>query len=482
MNNQVSKNIPTVIVALGATGDLMAKKIIPALFHLFEKKHLPDMFKIVGFASTALSSEGFLEHVERILKQHKGLLVDKQEIKSFLKYFSYCQGYFQYKEYYKKLSQDLKEIDDKWGVCSNKLFYLAVPPQYYEIIFNNLAASGLTKPCSPEEGWTRVIVEKPFGKDLKTARKLDNILEKLFKEIQIYRIDHYLAKEMAQNILAFRFSNNLFEQSWNNKLIERIDIRLLETAGVEDRGAFYDGVGALKDVGQNHLLQMLALITMDYPINFTADAIRSNRNKILKTLKILSQKEIKLSTFRAQYQNYQTIKGVASGSNTETYFKVRAFLSSARWKRVPITLESGKRLNKSVKDITITYHHPEPCLFCVPGTKDHYKNKVIFHLGPKEGITIQFWAKKPGLKMEIEERKFEFDFPRTSKKIQYVEEYEKLLLDCIVGDQTLFVGSLEVDSMWRFIDPIVEAWKKNIIPLKSYQPNTGIILKEAESI
>lgn len=474
-----SPKTPTILVIFGATGDLMAKKIVPALFHLFEKQKLPKLFKVVGFSFEKFTEKEFSDFVFKKLMEHED--ADAKTCSDFCKFFSHQAGQFQNAGDYFDLQKLLKQIDDEWGVCSNKLFYLASPPNFYEPIFKHLASSGLTKPCGPEEGWTRVIVEKPFGSDLRTARKLDVLLEKLFKEIQIYRIDHYMAKEMVQNILAFRFSNNLFEIGWGNQLVESIHIKLLEKIGVEDRGAFYDSVGALRDVGQNHLLQMLALVTMDNPVVFNSETIRKKRGEILKTLEIPNEKEIPNSTFRAQYDGYRNIKGVAQDSTTETYFKARAFLSDPRWRGVPIFLESGKRLGNPMKEIEVIFKHPMPCL-CPPGITEHYKNKLIIHWEPKEGITIRFWSKKPGLKMEIEERTFEFLFRNQAQKAQYTEEYEKLLLDCIAGDQTLFVSSEEIEATWKFIDPIISAWQKNKAPLKSYKPDTDSILKEARIV
>lgn len=471
-------NIPTVLIILGATGDLIAKKIIPALFDLFGKQQLPGYFKVVGFSRRELTDRSFQEHVADILHKRTGHRVTPDQ--PFVRLFSYQQGVFERGADYKKLAQRLKKIDDQWGVCTNKLFYLAVPPESYEPILRNLHGSGLTKPCSPEEGWTRVIVEKPFGKDAKTAEGLDELLGKLFKEIQIYRIDHYLAKEMLQNILSFRFSNSLFEKIWSNQFIERIDISLLESIGVEDRGGFYDGVGAFRDVGQNHLLQMLALVTMEHPMNFEPDAIRSKRAEVLQTLHKPTEAEIIRTTFRAQYEGYASIKNVAPHSTTETYFKVRAALDLPRWQGVTITLESGKRMGKAQKEIIVTLKHPVPCL--CPAGLGHYKNKIIFSLEPYEGISIQFWSKKPGLQFELTEQKLEFSLRSAEKRLQYVEEYEKLLLDCIAGDQTLFVSTEEIKEMWRFTDPVIRAWQKNQVLLKKYQPDSRAVTEESKFI
>lgn len=455
----------------------MQKKISPSLFHLFQQKKLPSMFKIVGVSRKKLSDKKFQGVVKGFLDKHKEVHSGKEDATKFLDYFSYNSGKFQEPKTYVKLQKDLQEIDDHWGVCTNKLFYLAVPPKFYETIFTNLAASGLTKPCSEEEGWTRVLVEKPFGDDLKTAKKLEDQLGRLFKEEQIFRIDHYLAKDMLQNILAVRFSNNLFEQTFNNKFIESIDIYLHEKKGAEGRGSFYDSVGTLKDVGQNHLLQMLALVTMDQPLSFTAASIRKKRSELMKTLKPMKKSDIITNTFRAQYEGYTKIEGVKPNSQVETYFKFKTFLDHPRWQGVPITIESGKGLAETKKQIVLNVKHLMPCL--CPAGAEHYKNKIIFNLSPKEGITIEFWSKKPGLEWQIEKKELSFEYRKSSATAQYTEEYTKLLFDCIVGDQTLFVSTKEVLSMWKFIDPIVDGWKRNIIPLKKYQKNSNRIIIEA---
>lgn len=475
---QQFNNAPTILVVFGATGDLMAKKIVPALFHLFRKDKLPNRFKVIGFARRELSNEEFQKSILQILSAHKDVSVKTCE--AFCKLFSYERGTFEDKKGYASLSAALKDIDAGWSMCSNKLFYLAVPPQFYENIFNHLASSGLTAPCSKEEGWSRVIVEKPFGKNLKTAEHLDELLLALFKEAQIYRIDHYLAKEMVQNILAFRFSNNLFEKTWDKNSIEKVEIKLWERIGVEDRGSFYDGIGALRDVGQNHLLQIVALLTMDNPIDFASESIRTKRTEAIKNLIAPSKEEIKQFVFRAQYDGYREIKGVDPDSNTETYFKARVFLSNPRWDGVPFILESGKKLKEQIKEAVITFRHPTPCL--CPGGSTHYKNKLTIALEPEEKITLAFWSKKPGLDFGLEERDFSFLMRGREQKNQYTEEYEKLLYDCIVGDQTLFVTSGEVKAMWKYTDAITDAWQNNKVPLKTYPPASDQPIVESSYI
>lgn len=476
--NEGTKNIPTILVIFGVTGDLATKKILPALFNLLRKGNLPSRFRVVGFSRRSFSRENFEKHIFEATRTYHN--ADTALCGTFCAFFSYQQGVFEKLADFHNLDKRLQEIDRQWGVCANKLFYLAVSPQFYEVIFKHLAASGLTKPCSSKEGWTRILVEKPFGKDLKTAENLEKLLRSLFKEIQIYRIDHYLAKEMVQNILAFRFSNNLFEKTWDKNSIEKVEIKLWEKIGVEERGSFYDGLGALRDVGQNHLLQIAALLAMDHPINFSAETIREKRTEMLNTLIAPGNEEIKKFTFRAQYDGYQNIKGVDPTSATETYFKVQAYFAHPRFEGVPFILEGGKRLERQIKEAVITFRHPVPCL--CPKDETHYKNKITISLEPEEKITLVFWSKKPGLEFELLERDFSFLMRDAGKKVQYTEEYEKLLYDCIVGDQTLFVTSHEVQAMWRYTDPIIEAWQKNATPLKTYKPDTDQPILESRWI
>lgn len=463
---------PTILVVLGVTGDLAKKKILPALAHLQALKILPKQFKVVGFSRRPWQDSDLRSYAASILKE--------EPAGEFLEKLHYAQGTFENRASYGDLAAKLKAIDAEWGICSNKLFYLAVPPSSYRPILEHLASSGLTEPCGGDAGWTRVLVEKPFGSDLASAEALDELLCKLFKEEQIYRIDHYLAKEMLQNILVFRFTNDLFRDIWNNRHIARIDISTPETLGVEDRGPFYDSVGTLRDVGQNHLLQMLALITMDYPAGFTAASIRAERARILSHLEPPAPAEIGQSTFRAQFRGYREIRGVAPDSETETYFRAMARLNHPDWQGVPIYMEAGKRMGTQKKEIVITLRHSAPCL--CPAGAPHYEDRIIIRSEPREEIVVQFWVKKPGFKFALEERAMEFRLREdNSRRQQYTEEYEKLLLDCIAGDQTLFVSSAEIRPMWRFTDAIRRGWNRGKAPLHEYEPDTQHILHEAHA-
>ncbi len=465
MINQ-SVSVPTIMVVLGATGDLMRKKIVPALFNLYVSGRLPRLFHLIGVSRRDWDDNQFRKLLANILIE-RGATADPQ----FLKLWTYQRGGFETLADYRRLAQSLGFFDNQWRVCANKLFYIAAPPEHYAVILNHLHRSHLTDPCSPGEGFTRILIEKPFGKDQPTAARLERTLSRRFKEEQIYRIDHYLAKETLQNILNFRFSNTLFEGVWSNQFIEKVRIRLWEKIGVEKRGVFYDGLGALRDVGQNHLLQMLALVTMDHPGSFSIEAIRSRRLELLRSLILPQAAEIKQQSYRAQYGGYQKIDGVRPGSTTETYFKITARLNHPRWRGVPFILESGKRLKEIRKEIIISFKHPQPC-FCPPGTDHELKNRVVFQLEPNEGVFVDLWSKKPGLHLGMKGQKFKFLIRPKQERAQYVEEYEKLILDAIMGDQTLFISSQEVAAMWRFIDPIAAVWQQQAVPLNHYRPDT----------
>ena len=471
-------DVPTVLVVFGTTGDLMARKVAPSLFHLQVKGALPERFHVVGFSRREWSDDDLRNHVRGILHE-RAPGADGEQVKGFLGGFTYSRGEFHRPEGYERLARHLAKIDEEWGMCSNKLFYLAVPPEHYATIFRYLAESGLTNPCSADEGWTRVLVEKPFGSDMQTSAELDEMLGSLFREEQIYRIDHYLAKEMLQGILNFRFTNNLFETSWDRSAIDSISVVLHETLGVEHRGWFYDGVGALRDVGQNHLLQMLALVVMEQPESLTADSIRQARAEAIRdVIRPLQAAEVAANAYRAQYEGYHDIEGVDPDSRTETYFKLRTRLAGDRWAGVPVTFESGKRMGAVRKEIVVTFKHPAPCM-CREG--HHHANQVIFTLEPADTIKIVFWAKKPGFDWEVERREFNFFLYEKEEKAQYVEEYAKLLLDAVRGDQTLFISTDEVRAMWEFVDPVTQAWELDESPPGTYTPDSDEVLGLADA-
>ena len=462
-------NVPTIFIIFGITGHLAKTRLIPALYHLYAQGVLPRNFSIIGFSRRPFDRAAF----QKLIRSYIAHVPASPTVTSFVKLCSYHQGQFHDRQSYHALAAKLGYIDKEWRACASKLYYLAAPPKNYATLFTNLAHSGLTTNCSTEEGWTRVLVEKPFGSDVRTAEKLESLLSRSFKEEQIFRVDHYLAKETVQNILTFRFSNSIFEPIWNSQHIEKVHIRALEKDDVGSRGAFYDEIGALRDFGQSHLLQMLALIAMENPRNLQADAIRRERATVLNALQPRMLRSIESIATRGQYHGYTTSKGVAKNSQTETYFMVKAQLRSKRWRGVPFYLESGKGLSETMSDIAV-YFKESPC-FCQGPHADHkHRNVIHFHIKPHEGIAIRFWAKMPKLKGDIEPRELSFDYRDTPARTS--EGYEKLLYDAINGDQTLFPSTHEVAASWRFIEPILKAWKK--VPLVKYKKGTMPILNK----
>ena len=467
----ISRSVPTIFVVFGATGDLMEKKLVPALFHLYQKRMLPLLFRVVGFSRRDWNDEQFRSFIDSVAAP---TLKSAPEWSQFLKILSFQQGYLEQRDGYDRLAKLLGRQDQEWKTCANKLFHLAVPPEFYKTVLTHLSESGLTIPCGPDEGWTRVIVEKPFGKDLQTAEELDGLLGRLFKEEQVYRLDHYLGKDTVRNILAFRFSNSFFEPAWSKAAIDHITIRQMETGSITGRGEFYDRNGALRDMGQNHLLQLLALFTMENPGAFDADAIRRERQKVLESLKILAPEEVSTHTLRGQYEGYRREAGVVPDSQTETYFRVKTFIQTPRWSGVPMYLESGKMLPEENAQVSVTFRHPMAC-FCPPGKS--YRNVMRYRIQPKEGIATSFWVKQPGPGMELEEKDFTFDYRAAFGKERFIDAYEKLLLDAIAGDQTLFVSTGEIMAGWRFTDSVIQAWLTGSPPLVFYSPAEPTVLK-----
>lgn len=448
---------PTTFVIFGVTGDLAARKLIPALLGLYAKHLLPTRFSIIGFARRPFSREEFRELIRGRMNVKPGQFKE-EDIKHFLDHMCYEQGTFDDAAAYERLAKRIKEIDDRHGQCSNKLFHLSVPPTLYPAILNNLADSGLSTPCADETGWTRVLIEKPFGHDLETARHLDKLLGKLFQEEQIFRIDHYLAKESLQNILAFRFANQLFEPIWRREFIDKIHIKLFESNTVGDRGDSYDPVGALKDVGQNHMLMMLAAVAMDRPDNFDAETIRNKRAQVLKKIKAAFGGSARCA-IRGQYAGYTSEENVPKDSKTETYFRLKSFVNSSRWKGVPFYLEAGKAMAENKTEIDVYFK---------AGKKSGDQNILTFRIQPDEGIKIKFFVKTPGHEFMVEPKTLKFkyaDVPAPNWQ-SMPNDYERLIHDAFVGDQTLFASTEEIMSSWKFIEAVLKSWTN--IPLSSY--------------
>ena len=394
-----STRAPVALVVFGVTGDLFAKKIAPALSALWEKKELPERFRVFGVARRQKSALNFRLPFP----------------------FSYIRGDFENPTSYDTLLAALNTNDAEWGMCSDKLFYLSTPPAISEIILKNIAASKLAQTCADDTRSTHLLIEKPFGRDRESARALDRLLKKTFAEKQIYRIDHYLFKRALQNVWNFRLSHELFGAAWSAETIARIEARLLEKEGVEGRGAFYDSVGALRDVGQNHLLQMLALATMERPARDTPEGLRAARARVLARLAPA------LPFARAQYRGYRTLPDVSPRSDTETYFNISATLRTPLWRGVPIVLEGGKKQPETKKEIAIYFKNGE---------------SVVFQLEPDSAIFIN----KTRLLLET--------------KTQSRDAYEALIADALAGDRTHFVGNAEVRVAWNFADATRREWRK----------------------
>lgn len=453
---------PTSIVIFGGTGDLAQTKLYPALLDLYAHGALPTGFRIVGISRQKLTYEDYVEFVKKSLAKKVGSY-EPSVIEQFCQNIEYHDGDFSSSSTYTDLLSWLKNFDDSVMQCTNKLFYLAVPPQLYSVIFKNLDESGLMRTCDGVYSWARVLVEKPFGRDLVTAQKLEEELCSRFTEEQIYRIDHYLAKDSIENIIALRFANTILSDSWYNRQVESISIRLLETKDVANRGAFYDGVGALRDVGQNHVLQILALLTMTPSDISTVESIRVARAEVLESL-INPIKVVK-----GQYRGFASTAGVAPDSTTDTYFKIETALSSSRWSGVPITLEAGKALDKNINEVVVTFRPQVNWQTqAEPHVKDH-RNVLTMQYSPEQKITLSVWVKKPGFAFALEERVLELS--RGESVDDYSPEaYERVLYDCISGDQTRFVSGAEVMAAWKFITPLLQS---DNIPLVIYEPGTS---------
>jgi glucose-6-phosphate 1-dehydrogenase len=453
-------NKPTAIVIFGGTGDLTQTKLLPSLLDLYIQKLLPDEFVVIGLSRKEMSHEEYQEFA-KVSLANKGHHHDQAVIDSFCSHLRYAQGSFDDIESYERIKSELSIFDESISQCTNKLFYLAVPPQFYELIFNKLDESGLMGLCNGEDSWSRLLVEKPFGKDLVTARALEKQLCSLFDDNQIYRIDHYLAKDAIENIIAFRFSNDVIADSWNKEQIESINIRLFETKNVSNRGSFYDDIGTLRDVGQNHMLQILSLLTMPKVDIHNPQSVREAR---AKTLQELCVDQLQTVT-RGQYDGYVETTGVDPNSETETYFKLDILSQSDSWRGVQFVLEAGKALSKTVNEAEIIFKSHDDCN-CSYADETHKHNNVLkIVFSPEQKICLSMWVKKPGFDFALEEKELVLSSSEI-KEVYSPEAYERVLHDCIVGDQTRFVSGAEVEASWEFITPIMEKFKT--LPLNKY--------------
>jgi len=459
---------PTILVIFGGTGDLARNMIFPSLYRLYEEHNLPHSFTIIGSSHRAYGDDDYRNFLHE--EVFAGSRYDEPVVDAFLNHVQFTAGDFQDPETYTRAGERIRLLEEDMGMCPNKLFYLSTSPQFYETILTQLSQSGIASACGENE-WARILLEKPFGKDTHTAQKLDELLGELFEEKQIFRIDHYLAKEAVRNLVTFRLANTLFEPAWSREHVESVAIRMLERGDASGRGSFYDSVGALRDVGQNHILQMLALVAMDACSSLETEQLRENRARALEALIPPDRSDIETYVTRAQYAGYRDTKGVDPESDTETYFSATAYLDNERWRGVPFQLTSGKALAEDCAEISITFRDERSASF-LPDTYDNKgMNVLTFQIKPEEMVNLSVWFGKPGSAKKAVHKTFPFKYAELSgHDADHMDAYEKLLYDCIAGDHTVFPRTDEVMAAWRYITPIIENF--DAVSLKSYRPAT----------
>jgi len=461
MNN----NLPTSIVIFGASGDLTQRKLIPSLFRLYRKGRLPKKFRIVGYGGTALTDEQFRQRLLEGLKKFAYFEYTEKEWEDFAASLVYHQA--QYTEAdFKKLGEFL----GKWeaGSC-NRLYYMATPPGAFPNIIDFLGRTGQT---TEEAGWRRVVIEKPFGTSLASAHSLNEQIHQALTEKQIYRIDHYLGKETVQNILVTRFANTIYEPVWNRNYIDHVEITVAEEVGVEHRGGYYDTVGVLRDMFQNHLLQLVTLVAMEPPASFEAGALRNEKVKVLSAIQPIKGEEVLRNSVRAQYRGYLNEQDVKPDSTTPTYAALRLSIDNWRWQGVPFYLRSGKCLAEKLSQITIEFKEPPHVMFPLPPGGKITPNMLVLYLQPDEGVHLRFEAKVPDTIAEMRSVDMEFHYTDSFGPTAIPESYERLLLDALQGDASLFTRADEVEMAWSLIDPISDAWESQKQPLATYEPGT----------
>jgi glucose-6-phosphate 1-dehydrogenase len=455
---------PCAVVIFGATGDLTHRKLVPALYNIAADGELPPAVAVVGFARRPKTDDEFRKEMEEATRKFSRQTVRDEIWNGFAKSLYYHQSEFGDEAGYKKLAERLDKLDQESGTRGNRLFYFAASPDQFETIVENLQKAGLNK--GRDGGWARVILEKPFGTDLKSARHLNKVVQSSFAENQTYRIDHFLGKETAQNILVLRFANAIFEPLWNTRYIDHVQITAAETLGVENRAGYYEGAGALRDMVQNHLLQLLCLVGMEPPTDLGADSIRDEKVKVVRSLRRFREDEVRTQVIRGQYAQgaiggqsvaaYRAEKGVDPKSQTETFVALRMLVDNWRWSEVPIYVRVGKRLPKSGTEISVHFKKAPQVLFNRE-SQALDQNVLVIRIQPDEGISLRMQAKVPGTSFRIESVKMDFHYGTSFGKAS-PEAYERLLLDAMAGDATLFARRDEVEQAWAFIDTIEEAW------------------------
>lgn len=468
---------PCTIVIFGASGDLTSRKLIPALYHLFSGGQLPDPVRIVGVARRDKSDESWRQELREALgKYSRSGEVDEAVWARFEKLITYCRGDLTDPAAYEALQGRLQSFGDE-ALANNLLFYLAISPSQFAEVVKRLHQQGMIRKDEQEQHWQRVVIEKPFGHDLESARDLNREITEYLHEKQIFRIDHYLGKETVQNILVFRFSNAVFEGIWNREAIDNIQITVSEDLGVGSRGGYYEEAGALRDMVQNHLLQVLALVGMEPPVSLDAEAIRDEKVKLLRSIRPLSSEDVAKQVVRGQYfggevagENrpaYRSEEKVSAASNVETFVALKVLIENWRWSGVPFYLRTGKNLPMSASEVRIQFRPVPNVLFAAKSGSSVDANSIILRLQPDEGIQLGFNGKVPGSSSRLDPVRMDFSY-ETGFGAYTPEAYERLLLEAVAGDSTLFIRRDEVETAWAFVDSIRSAWKAKVLSNREF--------------
>jgi glucose-6-phosphate 1-dehydrogenase len=447
----------TTIVVFGASGDLTKRKLGPALYNLFRKGRLSGDASIVGYARRPLGDDGFREELRDGIERFSGAF-DEKAWNHFALRLHYLQGDLTNAEDYARLAEELQRIEEG---PADRLYYFATAPSYYATISERLGTANLSR---EDGGARRIIVEKPFGHDLASAMELNKSIHGVFDEHQVYRIDHYLGKETAQNILFLRFANTMFESFWNRTFIESVQITVAETVGVEHRAEYYDSAGVVRDMFQNHLLQLLALVAMEPPASFKADPLRNETAKVLSSIRPIVGESVASETVRAQYRGYLDEENVGPHSQTATYAAMRLFIDNWRWQDVPFYLRSGKALNAKTSEIVLQFRQPPGRIFGLRPDNGYTTGLLSLHLQPDEGMHLRFEAKVPDTPAEMRPVIMSFHYDDAFGRGNIPDSYERLILDALHGDASLFIRSDAIQLAWQFIDPILDGWNGAVAP------------------
>ncbi len=463
--SSVSLADPCAIVIFGASGDLTRRKLIPALFELANCGSLASRFAIVGFARSPLSDTAFQDSAaEAVRSDSESCRVSEESLRAFAQSFAYVAGEYDQPGGFEKLSHRLDELDKERHLEGNRLFYLATPPSVYPKVIAQIKKAGLAKPAK-DGAWARIVIEKPFGRDLASARELNRIVLDAFDESQVYRIDHFLGKDTVQNLLALRFGNGIFEPLWNRNYVDHVQITAAESLGVEQRAAFYETTGALRDMVQSHILQLTSLIAIEPPSNFDATAVRNEKLKVLQALRPYTPQTVVADVVGGQYgpgqidgedvAGYREEPGVSPDSKTETFVAAKVLIDNWRWADVPFYIRTGKRMARRVTEVAINFRSAPHLLFRGQGLDT---NTLVLNIQPDEGISISFFAKVPGQKLRLTRVAMDFSY-RAAFGARERSAYATLLNDCMRGDATLFDRADGAEAAWAFIDPILKAWQ-----------------------